>query len=54
MLHEKHGATEEEAIIEFRNEIADAWKDINEECLYPTIVPMSLVTRILNLTYTYD
>ncbi|PKI35908.1 hypothetical protein CRG98_043701 [Punica granatum] len=28
----------------------DAWKDINDECLRPTPVPMSLLTRIVNLT----
>jgi len=50
----QHGATEEEAINEFRKEITDAWKDINEECLYPTIVPMPLVTRILNLARVID
>jgi hypothetical protein len=46
----QHGATEEEAVDELRKEITDAWKDMNKECLYPTIVPMPVVTRILNLT----
>jgi hypothetical protein len=50
----QHGATEEEATDEFRKEITDAWKDINEECLYPTTVPMPVVTRILNLTRVID
>jgi hypothetical protein len=40
----QHGATEEEAVNELRKEITDAWKDINEEYLYPTIVPMPVVT----------
>jgi hypothetical protein len=50
----QHGATEEEAVDELRKEITDAWKDINEECLYPTTVPMPIVTRILNLTRMID
>ncbi|KAK6229607.1 hypothetical protein SCA6_018558, partial [Theobroma cacao] len=50
----QHGATEEEAVKEFRKQIADAWKDINEECLYPTTVPMPLLTRILNLARVID
>ncbi|XP_059444211.1 (-)-germacrene D synthase-like [Corylus avellana] len=48
----QHGATEEEAIGEFGKEITDAWKDINEECRYPTTVPMPVVMRLLNLTRT--
>ncbi len=50
----QHGATESEAINELQKEIRDAWKDINQECLYPTIVPMPLVTRILNFTRVID
>ena len=45
----QHGATEEEAINDFRIQVADAWKDINEEFLYPTTFPMPLLMRILNL-----
>ncbi|KAE8125665.1 hypothetical protein FH972_020444 [Carpinus fangiana] len=50
----QNGATEEEAINEFRKEVADAWKDINKEFLYPTAVPMPLLTRILNLARVMD
>ncbi|XP_059428060.1 (-)-germacrene D synthase-like isoform X2 [Corylus avellana] len=50
----QHGATEEEAIDEFGKEITDAWKDINEECRYPTTVPMPVVMRILNLARVID
>jgi len=50
----QHGATESEAINKLQKEIRDAWKDINQECLYPTIVPMPLVTRILNFTRVID
>ncbi|KAE8125664.1 hypothetical protein FH972_020443 [Carpinus fangiana] len=50
----QHCTTEEEALDEIRKEITDAWKDINKGCLYPTIVPMPIVTRILNLTRVID
>ncbi|XP_023909257.2 (-)-germacrene D synthase [Quercus suber] len=48
------GATEEEAINEFRKQVIDAWKDINKESLYPTIVPMPVLMRILNLSRVMD
>lgn len=32
----------------------DAWKDVNEECLYPTTIPMPPVMPILNLTRVSD
>ena len=50
----EHGGTEEEAINEFCKQVTDAWKDINKECLYPTTVPMPILTRILNLTRVID
>ncbi|XP_062162911.1 (-)-germacrene D synthase-like [Alnus glutinosa] len=50
----QHGAKEEEAIEELRTQVTDAWKDINEECLYPTTVPMPLVMPILNLARVID
>jgi hypothetical protein len=45
----QHGATEE-----LRKQVTNAWKDINEECLYPTTVPMPLVMPILNLARVID
>ena len=46
----EHSATEE-AIKEFWEQVRDAWKDVNEECIYPiTTIPMSPVMPILNLT----
>lgn len=50
----QHGATEEEARNEFQKQVIDAWKDINEECLRPTAVPMPLLDRILNLSRVID
>ncbi|CAL9017341.1 unnamed protein product, partial [Prunus brigantina] len=46
---EQYDATEEEAIIELSNQVSNAWKDINEICLRPTVFPMPLLLRILNL-----
>ncbi|XP_031376491.1 (-)-germacrene D synthase-like [Punica granatum] len=45
-----HGATEQETERKLRKMMDDAWKDINDECLQPTPVPMPLLTRIVNLT----
>ncbi|XP_031284205.1 (-)-germacrene D synthase-like [Pistacia vera] len=50
----QHGATEEEARNEFQKQVIDAWKDINEEYLRPTAVPMPLLDRILNLSRVID
>ncbi|TQD91285.1 hypothetical protein C1H46_023129 [Malus baccata] len=50
----KYGATEEEAIIELRKQVNNAWKDINEACLHPTAVPMPLLIRILNFARVMD
>ncbi|TXG46287.1 hypothetical protein EZV62_028215 [Acer yangbiense] len=50
----QHGATEEETCNEFRKQVRSAWKDINEECLLPTVVPMPLLTRVLNLARVID
>ncbi|KAJ8773736.1 hypothetical protein K2173_006386 [Erythroxylum novogranatense] len=50
----QYNVSEEEAISYFRQQIAKAWKDINEECLNPTPVPMALLERILNFTRAMD
>ncbi|KDP39028.1 hypothetical protein JCGZ_00785 [Jatropha curcas] len=50
----QHGGSEEEVEKLFRKEIRNAWKDINEECLKPTPVPMPLLERVLNLTRAMD
>ncbi|XP_050218835.1 (-)-germacrene D synthase-like [Mercurialis annua] len=50
----QYGATEEEAVGEFRRKIEYAWKDINEECLNPTSVAKAVLTRILNLARVMD
>ncbi|PSS16245.1 (-)-germacrene D synthase [Actinidia chinensis var. chinensis] len=45
----QNGATEEEAIVELYEQVTNAWKDMNAECLYSTKVPMPLLVRVLNL-----
>ncbi|KAK2376551.1 putative terpene synthase [Trifolium repens] len=44
----------EAAVQEGQRRIVDAWKDINEECLRPSEVPMPFLTRILNLSRFMD
>ncbi|KDP39023.1 hypothetical protein JCGZ_00780 [Jatropha curcas] len=50
----QHGGSEEEVEKLFRKEIGNAWKDMNEECLKPTPVPVPLLERVLNLTRAMD
>ncbi|KAJ7981634.1 (-)-germacrene D synthase [Quillaja saponaria] len=51
----KHGVTEEEAVVELQKQVADAWKDINEECLHPSsTVPMVILTGVANLARVID
>ncbi|KAG6745710.1 hypothetical protein POTOM_050213 [Populus tomentosa] len=46
----QYGLSEQEVYKEFHMQVVNAWKDINEECLKPTAVPMPLLERILNLS----
>ncbi|KAJ4833932.1 Trehalose-6-P synthase/phosphatase complex synthase subunit [Turnera subulata] len=46
--------SEEEIVKLFREEIRNAWKDMNEECLKPTAVPMPLLQRVLNFARAMD
>ncbi|KAJ4726171.1 Linalool synthase [Melia azedarach] len=52
----QHGVSEDEVEKVFRQEVANAWKDINEEFLRlrPTGVPMALMDRVLNLARLMD
>ncbi|XP_044494132.1 (-)-germacrene D synthase-like [Mangifera indica] len=53
-FQKQYGATEEAAYKEFRKQITDAWKDLNEELLLPTALPMPLPVRILNFSRVID
>ncbi|RVW68217.1 Sesquiterpene synthase [Vitis vinifera] len=39
----QHGVSGETSIRGFHKQLENAWKDINEECLRPTAVPMLLL-----------
>ncbi|XP_038709908.1 probable terpene synthase 6 [Tripterygium wilfordii] len=47
-------STEEEVVQDFQIRVANAWKDINEECVRPTAVSLHLLMPILNLTRIID
>ena len=49
----QYGSTDEEAENELKKRVVDAWKDVNEECLKPTI-PRPLISRVLDLVRTSD
>nr|GMC74612.1 (-)-germacrene D synthase-like [Ipomoea batatas] len=46
----EYNVSEQEAYVEIENLISKAWKDLNQECLHPTPVPMKVLLRIMNLT----
>ncbi|XP_052178519.1 (-)-germacrene D synthase-like [Diospyros lotus] len=46
---EQYGASEEEAVVELKKQVGEAWKDINAGMLQPTKVAMPLLVRVLNL-----
>ncbi|KAK4566531.1 hypothetical protein RGQ29_002698 [Quercus rubra] len=50
----QHGVSEQVVHDEFNRQVANAWKDINEECIRPTVVPMPLLMRCVNLTRSFD
>ncbi|KAI5333506.1 hypothetical protein L3X38_023637 [Prunus dulcis] len=45
---------EQEIIDVFNKQIVDSWKDMNEEFLRPTSMPMPILVRIVNLTRVVD
>ncbi|XP_062023570.1 (-)-alpha-pinene synthase-like isoform X2 [Rosa rugosa] len=50
----QYGVSEQETIDVFNKKIVESWKDINEEFLKPTTVPMQVLMRVLNLTRVAD
>ena len=50
----QHSVSEQVIHDEFNMQVVNAWKDINEECIRPTVVPMPLLMRCLNLTRVVD
>ncbi|CAA3011453.1 germacrene-D synthase-like [Olea europaea subsp. europaea] len=61
-MNQNKGATKEEAFAELEELVTDAWKDINEECLHPIVVPapktllleiIDNYARVTHLVYRY-
>ncbi|KAK0599131.1 hypothetical protein LWI29_002648 [Acer saccharum] len=50
----QHRVSEGEVIKLFREKVFNAWKDVNQEFLKPTAVPIQILTRILNLSRVMD
>ncbi|KAK9041685.1 hypothetical protein V6N11_016775 [Hibiscus sabdariffa] len=50
----QYGTSMQVAYDEFFKQVKDAWKDINEGFLKPTVVPTSALNRILNFTKVID
>ncbi|XP_060196014.1 (-)-germacrene D synthase-like [Lycium barbarum] len=44
------GCSNQEAYVNLEKLVANAWKDINENCLYPMPAPTPILVRVLNLT----
>ncbi|KAG6577413.1 hypothetical protein SDJN03_24987, partial [Cucurbita argyrosperma subsp. sororia] len=47
---EQYGCLENEACVELHKQVVDVWKDINEACLHPIDVPMSILMRVVNVS----
>ncbi|KAI9081549.1 hypothetical protein K1719_036435 [Acacia pycnantha] len=50
----EQGVTRPKAVGELRKTIKSAWKDINEECLKPTQVPIPFLMVVLNYARSFD
>ncbi|KAL4360581.1 hypothetical protein GQ457_04G005450 [Hibiscus cannabinus] len=52
----QHDVSENATLKDFEKMLEDAWKDVNEECMRPTVVPRDLLIRHLNyarVTYLF-
>ncbi|GLT55751.1 hypothetical protein SLA2020_288440 [Shorea laevis] len=50
----QYGASKEETVKVFQEEVANAWRDINEGFMKPAVVPMPILSRILNCARVID
>ena len=50
----QYGVTKQEAYDELNKQIVNSWKDINQESLIPTQMPLPIVIRVLNFTCVED
>nr|GMD77172.1 (-)-germacrene D synthase-like [Ipomoea batatas] len=46
--------SKEDTYNELQKQVIDAWKDTNQECLKPIVVPMPILTRLLNFSRVID
>lgn len=44
----QHGVSKDEARAELEQQVENAWKDMNEECLEPRPASMRILMRVLN------
>ncbi|OMO49332.1 hypothetical protein COLO4_38592 [Corchorus olitorius] len=54
IYRKQYEATEQEAYDYLNKKVKEAWQDINQEFLKPTVVPESILTRVLNLARVMD
>ncbi|GLT63809.1 hypothetical protein SLA2020_363430 [Shorea laevis] len=50
----QYGVSKEETMKLLEEEIANAWKEINEGFIKPAVLPMSILTQVLNFTRAAD
>ncbi|GKV35339.1 hypothetical protein SLEP1_g43620 [Rubroshorea leprosula] len=50
----QYGVSREETVKLFREDVANAWKDINEGFMKPAIFPMPILTVVLNFVRVID
>ncbi|ESW04994.1 hypothetical protein PHAVU_011G142800 [Phaseolus vulgaris] len=50
----QYNSSRKNAIEELHKLVESGWKDINEECLNPTQVPMKFLMRVVNLARMMD
>lgn len=50
----QYGVSKEEAIEVLDKQIVDSWKEINEDLLRPTAVPMYVLLRVMNFSRGVD
>ncbi|KAH0640642.1 hypothetical protein KY285_037228 [Solanum tuberosum] len=47
----EYGVSKQEAYVEFRKKLTNAWKDINEEFLTPSEVPLFVLEQVINFAH---
>ena len=50
----QYSVSDKLAYHELKKQVEKAWKDINQEMLRPSAIPMHLLTRVLNFARTGD